>query len=217
MTLFIYLSITDTLDPERRLDHDEWTVRCWVPCITMVLRILRVLENKARGTHLKYDANNINKISHRRFSILKSYIIFYLKKRRVLFSSSIKKWSSLHKTHVDLPNVSLNTVTCMHVMVLDVNHNVGSDKVTGCNSLFAINDDRSIADYDLIRAFSHLILGRRLVSCWQVFLNCQTRRFIYHLINSIFYLFNAIILLQSFDPTLFARNKRQIVQTGFFF
>lgn len=55
--LFVYLSITDTLDPTLRSGRDEWTVRYWVPCTAMVLHILRVLKSKARGTHLKQQDN----------------------------------------------------------------------------------------------------------------------------------------------------------------
>lgn len=51
--LFVYLSITGTLDPKLRLDRDGWTVRYWVPYTATVLRILWVLKSKARGTHLK--------------------------------------------------------------------------------------------------------------------------------------------------------------------
>lgn len=41
------------------------------------------------------------------------------------------------------PSVSLNAEVRARVRnkYLDINHTVGSGKVTGCNSLFAINDD----------------------------------------------------------------------------
>lgn len=51
-----------------------------------------------------------------------------------------------------------------YVIVLLVNrHSVGSNKVTGCNSLFVINDDHSPVDYDLIweQAFS----SAKLLKC----------------------------------------------------
>lgn len=125
--LLVYLSITDTLDPERRLGRDVWTVRCWAPCRAAVRRTPRVSRSKARGRHLKRDGTDLRILSISRCRS-EAYVIVYLGDLNNLTCTLgvNNEWTRLwHAVAGSLAKRLVKRSSRAYVTLLQINHTVG--------------------------------------------------------------------------------------------